>query len=100
MAVAPNQNALLADAKLYIALKDLKIVSPTQYKAVMIALAEKLQKEMMNLMSINPERIVNAQGRTQLLFEMVDQMDKCEERAVLVQELLHKAKVHNGQPAG
>lgn len=101
MAVAAkNLNNLLEDAELYLALKNLKLVSPTQYKAFMVALSNKLDREMRTLIIINQERIVNAQGRTQILFELVEQMDNCEERAVIIQEHLHKAKVTNGQSAG
>ena len=92
-----NAQSLMEDGALLIALKDIKIAAPQQYKQLMKAFSIKLEREMNNLLETNPERLPAAQGRTRLMYELMERMDHCEELSVKYQE---RAKILEGQNRG
>jgi len=81
-----NLQSLMEDGQLLIALKDIKIAAPQQYRQLMAAFSVKLEREMNTLLETNPERLPAAQGRTRLMYELMERMDNCEELSVKYQE--------------
>lgn len=94
-----NLQSLMEDGEMLIALKDIKIAAPQQYVQLMKAFSAKLEREMNTLLETNPERLPAAQGRTRLMYELMERMDKCEEGSVKYQEHLQKIKDKNRGPA-
>ncbi len=91
-----NLQLLMDNESLIAALKHLKIASPTQYLDLMRALAAKLDHETKNLLVAPTDKIVRAQGRTSMLFELLDHMDHCDARHVAIQEWRQKQPVNKG----
>jgi len=88
-----NLQFLMDNEALIAALKHIKIASPTQYLDLMRALAGKLDHETKNLLVAPPDKIVRAQGRASMLFELMEHMDHCEARHVAIQEWRQKQPI-------
>ena len=88
-----NLQLLIDNEHLIAALKHIKIASPTQYIDLMKALALKLDVETKHLMVASTDKIVRAQGRVSMLFELMEHMDHCDARHVAIQEWRQKQPV-------